>query len=142
SKKFFNNKDKSGIYFSMGIKKLIVEMGESIREEVELNYNGWVYTKGKYFIDNSEFIEKIDNSYTWKNTITEVNLYDQVVLKTSYEELFDDYKTIHKILRINYDVTWECKVSKNNRFYDIKLGIVRQLDYKFETPNDEEENRY
>jgi len=79
--------------------------------------------EGRYLIDNPSFQEvKNNNIYIWKSRVSH---------QRKYRDPWDTGIIIPKVYKINFDVIWSARVTKDERFYNLKLLDVKFINKEF-----------
>lgn len=79
--------------------------------------------EGIYYLDNPSFQKVKDNKiYVWKSKVS---------FHRKYREPWDIGITLPKICKIHFNVIWSARVTKDERFYDLKLLNIKFIDKEF-----------
>lgn len=79
--------------------------------------------EGTFYIDNPSFQKVEDNNiYVWKSRVSH---------QRKYRDPWDTGVSVPKVYKIHFDVIWSARVTKDERFYDLKLLDVEFIDKEF-----------
>jgi len=80
--------------------------------------------EGRFYIDNPSFQKVEDNNiYIWESRVSH---------RRKYKEPGSIGIVLPKVYKIYFDVTWSARVTKDERFYNLKLLDVEFIDKEFD----------